>query len=65
MNTGRVFFHGPLGLFLFFDVDYFAAFIMSTVRAHGVGQAHFSAIAALHQVACYQTIVGAAAITAT
>jgi hypothetical protein len=48
-----------------FLADNLAAFVMTAVRADGVRQAHLAAIAALHQVARFQRIVGAPAITAT
>jgi hypothetical protein len=53
------------GSLLLFDVDHFTALVMAAIWANGVGQAHFTAIAALDQVTSFQRVMGAAAITAT
>jgi hypothetical protein len=51
MQTGRGS-HGPAALFLlFFLFHNFAAFVVTTVGANGVGQAHLAAVTALHKVA--------------
>jgi len=53
-----------VSLFLFFfHADDFAAFIVSTIWADGMRQAHLATIAAGYQVERFQSIVGAAAIT--
>ncbi len=45
--------HHPIKIglfFLLFDGDDFFAFVMTAVRANGMRQAHFAAVAALDQV---------------
>jgi hypothetical protein len=54
-----------LFLLFLFHVDHFAAFIVTATGAHGVRQAHFTAIAALNQVRGSKCVMGAAAITAS
>jgi hypothetical protein len=56
-----------VGLFLFlifFQIDYFFAFVMSAAGADSVRQSHLSAVGALHQVLSFQCILGAATISA-
>jgi hypothetical protein len=52
-------------LFFFFYFDNFAAFIMTAVWANPVRQAHFAAIAALHQILGGHSVMRASTITTT
>ena len=52
-------------LLFFLDLDHFLAFIMPTVGAGVVWQAHLAAIAAGHHVGGFQRIVGTAPIAAS
>jgi hypothetical protein len=54
-----------LRLFFFVDFDHFATLVVSAIWADSVRQAHRSAIAASHQVARRQRIMGAATIATT
>jgi hypothetical protein len=54
-----------LALFLFFGLDYFAAFVVTAVGANGMRQPFFAAVAARDQVAGLQRIMCTAAITAS
>jgi hypothetical protein len=49
---------------LFFHIDDFATLVMTAVGANPVGQAHFTAVAALYQVVYSQGIVGATLVPA-
>ncbi len=51
-------------LLLFCDFDYFASFVETTFGANGMRQAHGTAIAAGGQIARFEEVVGATAITA-
>lgn len=46
-----------LGLLFFFNIDDFAALVMSAIGANRVRQPHFTALAALNQVNCLQRIM--------
>jgi hypothetical protein len=50
--------------FLGLDLDHFSTFVMTTIRAHTMRLAHFTTVAALYQVDCFQGIVGAPTVTA-
>jgi hypothetical protein len=49
----------------FLDLDELAPFVVPAARANRVRQAHLAAVAALHQVAGPQCMVGSAAITSS
>ena len=68
-HAGREF-HGPAVWLFFllavvFDTNYFTAFVMAAVGANRVRQAQLAAVAALHQVARFQRVMGAPAIATT
>jgi hypothetical protein len=52
-------------LLFLLDVDDLAAFVEAAVWADCMRQTHFTAIAALNQVAGFQRIVGTTAVSAT
>jgi hypothetical protein len=51
-------------LHLFFNFENFAAFVVPAIRASPVGEAHLTAVGALHHIAGFQRIMGAALVAA-
>lgn len=60
-----MFHHGPFQILFLLNANHFTAFIVTAVWAYAVGQTHLTAIAALHQIAGFQGVMGSPSIAAT